>query len=135
MSSYVESVLGGGERVLFQGRISAWSLFGYWIFGLILLPVVIGLVLWIVAWIKIRSTELAVTNRRVIAKFGFISRDTIEINIARVESVQVNQGLAGRLLNFGTIVFSGAGTPQATLANIADPLAFRRAVIGAQEGA
>jgi uncharacterized membrane protein YdbT with pleckstrin-like domain len=131
--SYVESVLGAGERILFQGRVSAWSLFWYWLIGLVLLPVVIGLIVWIVAWIKLRTTELAVTDRRVIAKFGFIRRETIEINVSRIESVQVNQSVMGRFLNYGTIVFSGAGTPQAAIASIADPLAFRKAVISAQE--
>ncbi len=130
--SYVESVLAGGEQVLYRGRVSAWSLFWWWFFGVLLLVAGIGLVLLIVAWIKLRSTELAVTNKRVIAKFGFISRDTIEINLARIESVQVSQTVMGRLLDYGTIVFSGAGTPQATLPSIASPLEFRKAVVGAQ---
>ena len=132
--SYVESVLAEGEQVKFRGRISAWSLFWYWLAGLVLLPVAgIGLIVWIVAWIKLRATELAVTNKRVIAKFGFISRQTIEINVARIESVQVEQTVMGRMLGYGTIVLSGAGTPQATLRHIADPLAFRKAAVGAQE--
>lgn len=131
--SYVESVLGQGERVEFVGRMSAWALFWYWLGGLLLLPVGVGLVLWIIAWVKMRTTELAVTNRRVIAKFGLISRDTIEISVARIESIQVNQGLWGRMLNYGTVVFAGAGTPQATIRHLADPLAFRKAVVGAQE--
>jgi uncharacterized membrane protein YdbT with pleckstrin-like domain len=135
MSSYVESILGAGERVLFHGRVSAWSHFWWWFFGLMLAPVGIGLIVWLVAWIRLRTTELAVTNRRVITKLGFITRNTLEINVARIESVQVTQGIGGRLLNFGTVVFSGAGTPQATIRDIADPLAFRKAVISAQEGA
>jgi uncharacterized membrane protein YdbT with pleckstrin-like domain len=130
--SYVESVLASGEQVVARGRISAWSLFWWWFFGLLLLIVGIGLVLWIIAWIKLRSTELAVTNKRVILKFGFISRDTIEINLSRIESVQVSQTVMGRLLDYGTIVFSGAGTPQATIPSIASPLEFRKAVVGAQ---
>jgi uncharacterized membrane protein YdbT with pleckstrin-like domain len=131
--SYVESVLGAGEKVLFTGRVSGWSLFWYWVTGFLLLIVGVGLVIWIVAWIKLRATELAVTNKRVIAKFGFISRETIEINVGRIESVQVNQSVTGRILNYGTVVFSGAGTPQAVIHHISDPLAFRNAVVGAQE--
>lgn len=132
--SYVESVLGAGERVQYRGRVSAWSLFWYWVIGLLLLPLFgVGLIWWMVAWLKLRSTELAVTNKRVIAKFGFIRRETIEINVARIESVQVNQGVTGRLLNYGTIVFSGAGTPQASISHLSDPLGFRKAVVGAQE--
>lgn len=131
--SYVESVLAPGERILYQGRVSAWSLFWYWVAGLLLLAVGVGLVIWIVAWVKMRTTELAVTSKRVIAKRGFIQRSTIEINTPRIESVQVDQSVMGRLLNYGTIVFSGAGTPQATITHISDPLGFRKAVLGAQE--
>jgi uncharacterized membrane protein YdbT with pleckstrin-like domain len=131
--SYVESVVGAGERILFQGRVSAWSLFWYWVTGLLLLVVGVGLVIWIVAWVKLRTTELAVTTKRVIVKRGFIQRSTIEINVPRIESVQVEQSVMGRLLNYGTVVFSGAGTPQATIDHIADPLAFRKAVLAAQE--
>jgi uncharacterized membrane protein YdbT with pleckstrin-like domain len=130
--SYVDTVLAGGEQVVYRGRVSGWSLFWWWFIGLLLLAVGVGLVIWIIAWIKLRSTELAVTNKRVIAKFGFISRDTIEINLARIESVQVTQTVMGRMLDYGTIVFSGAGTPQATIPSIASPLEFRKAVVGAQ---
>jgi uncharacterized membrane protein YdbT with pleckstrin-like domain len=130
--SYAESVLASGEQIVYRGRVSGWSLFWWWFIGLLLLIVGVGLVIWIIAWIKLRSTELAVTNKRVIAKFGFISRDTIEINLARIESVQVSQTVMGRLLDYGTIVFSGAGTPQATIPSIASPLEFRKAVVGAQ---
>jgi uncharacterized membrane protein YdbT with pleckstrin-like domain len=131
--SYVESVLGAGEEVRYRGRVSAWSLFWYWLTGLLLLVVGIGLIIWIIAWIKLHSTELAVTTKRVIAKFGFIQRRTIEISVARIESIQVEQSVTGRLLNYGTIIFSGAGTPQATISHVVDPLGFRKAVVGAQE--
>lgn len=130
--SYVESVLAPGEQVVYRGSVSGWSLFWWWLAGVLLLVAGVGLVILIIAWIKKRSTELAVTNKRVIAKFGFISRDTIEINLARIESVQVSQSVMGRLLGYGTIVFSGAGTPQATIPSIASPLEFRKAVVGAQ---
>ena len=136
MASYVESVITAGEQVLHDGRLSAWSQFWFWFLGLVLLPAFgAGLVLWIVAWIRMRTTELAVTNRRVIVKFGLIQRDTTEIAVSRIESVQVSQSVAGRLLGFGTVVFSGAGTPQVRIEQLADPLGFRRAVIGAQEAA
>lgn len=135
MSSYIETVLGAGERVLHQGRVSAWSQFWLWLGGAILLPAFgIGLILWGIAWIRMRTTELAVTNRRVIAKFGLVRRDTIEIQVARIESVQVHQSVAGRVLNFGTIVFAGAGQPQVSIPQIAAPLNFRKAVVEAQEG-
>jgi uncharacterized membrane protein YdbT with pleckstrin-like domain len=134
VASYVESVLTPGERVVHLGHVSAWSQFWLWVAGLATIWIAgLGLVFWAIAWINLRTTELAVTERRVIAKFGLIRRDTIEIKVERIESVQVNQSVMGRLLGFGTIVFSGAGTPQLTVPNIAEPLEFRKAVVGAQE--
>jgi uncharacterized membrane protein YdbT with pleckstrin-like domain len=133
MSSYVERALVEGERVLYLGRISLWSLFPQIFFGVLLTPVLVGLFLLIPAWIKYRSTELAVTNKRVIAKFGLISRHTVELNVAKIESVQVEQSVLGRLFDFGSIIVAGGGNPFAPVPGIADPLGFRRAFLEAQE--
>ena len=94
--------------------------------GILTLVAVVGLVFLIWAWIRVRSTELAITNKRVIAKFGFVKRDTIEINLDKVEALKVEQGVWGRILNFGTIFISGSGSSVAPIPNIADPLVFRR---------
>ena len=56
--------------------------------GIVTLPIVIGLFVLGYVYVKYKSTELAVTNHRIVAKFGYISRRTIEINIAKVESVE-----------------------------------------------
>lgn len=134
--SYVETALVPGERVLYLGRISWWSMFWPWVLlGVLLAPVVVGLVLLGIAWVKRRTTEVAITNRRVILKRGFIQRDTIELNIQKIESVQVVQGLLGRLFDYGTLVVAGGGNPFADIEGIADPLGFRRAFLTAQEEA
>ena len=135
MSRYIEQALVPGERVVHTGQESWWSLAGWVVPGVLLAVVGVGLVLLAVAWVKQRSTELAVTNRRVITKFGFIRRDTVEFNLQKVESLQVQQGVIGRLLGFGTIVVAGGGLPQAPVPGIRDPLAFRRAFLEAQEAA
>jgi uncharacterized membrane protein YdbT with pleckstrin-like domain len=95
----------------------------------------LGLILWIIAFIRYKTTEMAFTNKRVIAKFGFVSRQTIELNISKVESIQVNQGILGRIFNFGTLIVSGAGNPQAPIPGISDPMAFRRAFMESQDQA
>ncbi len=136
MASYIEGALIKDEKVIYTGNISLWSLAPLivlglatiWIFGL-------GLIFWIMAFIRYKTTELAFTNKRVIAKFGFISRQTIELNISKVESIQVNQGILGRIFNFGTLVISGAGNPQAPIPGISDPMSFRRAFMESQDSA
>ena len=86
-----------------------------------------------IAFIQYKSTEPAFTNKRVIAKFGFISRRTIELSVAKVESAQVNQGMPGRIFNYGRLVISGAGAPQAPIPGISDPMATRRAFMEFQD--
>ena len=124
--SYIDESLVPGENVIHSARVSWWSQFPLVLLGIVTLVVVVGLVFLAIAWVRVRSTELAITNRRVIAKFGFIKRHTVEINLDKVEALKVEQGLWGRFLNFGTIFISGAGTSVAPIANIADPLVFRR---------
>jgi uncharacterized membrane protein YdbT with pleckstrin-like domain len=136
MSSYVEGALVAGEKIVHQGQISLWSVWHLLALGLLLLPVFgIGLIFWGIAYIRIKSTEVAVTTKRLIVKHGFIRRSTIEININRVESIQVDQEMMGRMLNFGTLVISGTGTSHAPIAGIAEPMAFRKAFIEAQDAA
>lgn len=136
MSSYVEDALVGGERVVHQGRLSLWSVWHLLALGLVLLPAFgLGLIFWAIAYVRIKSTELAVTSKRLIVKKGFIRRSTIEINLSKVESIQVDQEMLGRMLNFGTLVISGTGTSHAPITGIAGPMAFRKAFIEAQDSA
>ena len=135
MPSYVEGALVEDERIVHAGRISAWSLWHLIGLGVILLPVFgLGLVFLVIAYIRYQSTELAVTTKRVIVKHGFIRRNTVEINLNKVESIQVDQGILGRMFNFGTLIVAGTGTSHAPLAGIAAPMEFRRAFIEAQDG-
>lgn len=134
MASYVESALTKGEQVVYQGKVSIWSLAPLLLLGFIFLAFYgLGLLFWAAAAIRYLTTELAITNKRVIAKFGLISRSTIEINLQKIESIQVNQGIFGRIFNFGSIVVSGAGNPQAPIPGISSPLQFRRAFVDTQE--
>jgi len=134
MASYVESALTKGEQVVYQGKVSIWSLAPLLLLGLILLSFYgLGLLFLAAAAIRYFTTELAITNKRVIAKFGLISRSTIEINLQKIESIQVNQGILGRIFNFGSVVVSGAGNPQAPIPGISSPLQFRRAFVDTQE--
>lgn len=127
MASYVDSVLISGETVMHRGHVSLWPHAWKILFGIVLLPVFgLGLIVLGWVWILYRTTEIAITNKRIIAKFGFISRSTIEINLPKVESVQVDQGVMGRMLDYGTIIVSGAGTPNLSIPGAAEPLEFRK---------
>ena len=77
--------------------------------------------------------EGALVRGERILHVGHISRRTIEININKVESIQVDQGIGGRIFNFGTLLISGAGNPQAPIPGISDPMLFRKAFMEAQD--
>jgi len=124
--SYIDESLIEGETVLHRARVSWWSQFGLVLLGILTLVIVVGLFLLIWAWIRVRSTEIAITNRRVIVKYGFVKRDTVEINLEKVEALRVEQGFLGRMLNYGTVFISGAGTSVAPIKDVTDPLVFRR---------
>ena len=127
MSAYVDGVLINDERVMYRARISKWSLWPFIAFGALLLPLFgVGLLLWIWAWIIYATTELAITNKRVIAKTGLFQRRTIEIFLEKIESIQVDQSVFGRMFNFGSVVISGTGVHSAPFKNISDPLALRK---------
>lgn len=135
MASYIEGSLIDGEFIIYEGHISLWSVSHLLLLGTLLIPLFgLGFILLIAAYIKYKTTELAFTNKRLVVKKGFIQRQTVEIALAKVESIQVDQGVMGRIFNFGTLILSGAGTPQAPLAGISNPMAFRKAFMEANSG-
>ncbi len=127
MASYVDTVLISGETVLHRGRVSLWPHALKIALGIALLPAFgLGLIFLVWVFVIYKTTEVAITNKRVIAKFGFVSRRTVEINLQKIESIQVDQNVLGRFLGYGTINVAGAGTPSLTVPRIKDPLQFRK---------
>lgn len=80
------------------------------------------------ALIMMFTTEFGVTNRRVIAKTGFLRRHTLEILLPKIESVAVRQNILGRLLNFGTVTVTGTGGTRESFRAIVEPIAVRRKI-------
>ena len=150
MSSYVDKVLQPSEIVLATGHMH-WIVYvrGVALIALgticLLAPMtgsaaiplrivggivlLIGLVAFLRSWIRKVTTEVAVTNKRVIKKTGLVQRLTAEMNMDKVESVDVDQSILGRLLDYGTIVIRGTGSGLEGLRYIAKPLELRSAII------
>ncbi|MGB8274050.1 MAG: PH domain-containing protein [Alphaproteobacteria bacterium] len=149
--SYLEKTLQPGETVIYQTRLH-WIVYlpavvliaaGLWILlyteihvldmpvtryaGLI--AIVLGAASWVLAWIRRISTEMAITNRRVIAKIGFVWRKTFEIDRQKVESVKVDQSILGRILDYGTVTVTGTGSSSEPVQNIDSPLEFRNKLL------
>ena len=152
MSSYVESVLASGENVIYRAAISRWKFFlSYFLGGLLVIvgiaavfftsfgsdlptriagavPLVLGLAIMLSAVIRRRTTELVLTDRRIIAKRGIVSRDTVEMNLTKVESLHVSQGFLGRMLDYGDVAVVGTGSSLEPLRGVSRPLELRRAL-------
>ena len=84
--------------------------------------------------IKRNATEMSVTNRRLVIKTGIWSRRTIELLLPKVESIQVLESFAGRMLGYGSIIVHGTGGTPETFHKIAHPLEFRRQMEQQVEG-
>jgi uncharacterized membrane protein YdbT with pleckstrin-like domain len=153
---YVRRVLQPGETVVYETRLH-WLIYLRAILALIVCGFLIGgalsgaghqdlsLALWIAAaifallalstglgaFVRRATTELAVTDHRVIYKSGLLSRHTLEMNRSKVESVDVNQTILGRMLGYGTIIVRGTGGSLEPMRRIADPLNFRSHITAA----
>ena len=149
MGRYIDDILQPGEKVLYSTNahwifylpaIAAWILAVVLFFlsratvteSLVLLylsasaVVAIAALYWTFkAWFHRWTTETDVTNLRVVHKTGFIKRRTFEMSLDKVESVDVNQSILGRLLNYGNVTVRGVGEGAETITTIASPLDFR----------
>jgi uncharacterized membrane protein YdbT with pleckstrin-like domain len=151
--SYVNSILQPGERILVLGKLH-WIIYSNAAFvfllalvayifaasiqldsGIAILLTWTGHVLMVIAvvkaladWFRQWIIEIAVTDRRIIYKRGFINRVTAEMNMDKVESVDVTQSILGRLLDYGSIHVRGTGEGIEHLHQIAHPLDLRNCI-------
>jgi uncharacterized membrane protein YdbT with pleckstrin-like domain len=136
--SYVDSSLLPNEQVTFRTRLH-WIIFFGPIFLLLIgllvvtapphnvLLLLVGLAAGATAFINFQTSEFAVTNKRVIVKVGVIRRRTLELQLSKVETVSVNQGIVGRIFGFGNILITGTGGTKEPFKRIRAPLELRRA--------
>ena len=143
---YAEKVLQPGETIVYRARLH-WILYLGGILGVVaavilavaavalpgealrlglivaaLIALFLGLFQMLRAWFVVANTEIIVTSRRLIYKTGFIARDTVEMNLDKVESVLVEQGLLGRLLGYGRVIVRGVGSGLEPIDRVAAPL-------------
>ena len=108
--SYIETSLSEGEKVvkLFRLHWTARLWLVLWI--VLILPTFgIALLLAIYEWLRLRTLEYGVTNKRVILKKGIIGRQTEEMKIGSIETVEIDQGVLGRILDYGDVKVTGRG--------------------------
>jgi hypothetical protein len=148
--SYAEKVLQPGETIVYRARLH-WIVY---LAGIVLIVVAVilalaavvltgaslrlglmlaalialflGLFQMLRAWFVVANTEIIVTSRRLIYKTGFVARNTVEMNLDKVESVLVEQTLVGRMLDFGRVMVRGVGSGLEPIERVAAPLQLHR---------
>src|SRR5437764_2211564 len=149
MARYIDKVLQPGEWVLYSTN-AHWMFFlpaiAAWVVAVVFLVLsrmvaadalmsvclafaaVAGLVAlyWTAtAWFHRWTTETDVTNMRVVHKTGLIKRRTFEMSLDKDESVDVNQSILARILNYGDVTVPAVGEPAETIDTLASPLDCR----------
>ncbi|MBZ0266666.1 PH domain-containing protein, partial [bacterium] len=139
---YVEQQLMQGERIVYRakltpvlfvlpilaigsGVVASAALQGSAVGGGLFM---IGLVALAATAIRQKTSEFAVTDRRVIIKTGLIGRQTLETQLNKLEGVGVHQSIGGRIFRYGTITVKGTGGTSKPFALISRPMRFRKAV-------
>jgi len=89
---------------------------------------VLALIYFAIRTMRYFTTEIALTNQRVLVKVGFIRRDAVELLLSKVEATMLKQTVLGRLFNFGTVSFIGTGGTGGTFRNICKPIEFHKRV-------
>lgn len=148
MSSLDDQLL-AGERIVYRSR-SHWILFAapilvalagialgitlqltahdYWYVGAALVGV--ALILALPPTLRYLGSDFAVTDKRVLARRGLVRRDSLETLLSKIEGIDVEQNLWGRILGYGTLTITGTGGTHESMPCIPRPLEFRRQVQG-----
>ncbi len=142
--SYIRGNLLNGEQIVHESKLH-WIIFSTPAFSGILtifflasgndvftamgaFLLILTIVISISALISFKTSEFAVTNKRVMIKTGLIKRRLVETLLNKIEGIQVEQGLMGRMLNYGSIATIGTGGTRDVFHKIENPLEFRKKV-------
>lgn len=126
---YIEESLSAGEQIVgfFRLHWISWSWMVLWI--VLAIPTVgITLILALYEFLRLRSIEQGVTNKRVIYKKGIISRNSEEMKLNSIETVEIDQGIPGRILGFGDVTVTGRGLSSVVFKTVEDPMAVKRQI-------
>ena len=142
--SYIDENLLPDEHVVYRAELH-WIIFARAILVLVvglvlvfvprigqagLVVLLLGVVMLVPPFVAYRTTELGVTNKRVIVKTGLVRRRTLELLLRQVEAILVDQSLLGRLFGFGSITLTGTGGVREIFHRVRGPLELRRRIQG-----
>ena len=122
--AYIDESLSAGEEItgLFEQHWVVRIPMVLWLLLVITFPLAIY------EYLRVRHTELGVTNKRVISKTGIISRKSEEMKLTSIETVEIDQSILGRMLGYGNIKVSGRGSSDVLFRTVDDPMGVKRAI-------
>jgi hypothetical protein len=127
--TYLDESLAPGEALVARFDLhwtAKWRLIVYLLLAIPTLG--IALLAAIYEWLRLRSIEMGVTNRRVVHKKGIVSRETAELRLASIETIDLRQTAWGRVLGYGDVVLTGRGESAMVFERLARPLDAKRAI-------
>lgn len=121
------------EEMLQSTAMSWWTQAGILALGVGLLPIGgLGLLALPIAWWRVCSVALWVTNQRIVLQRGILIRHQVEVQVHRVDTVTVAQGPIQRLIGIGDLQLSVEGTNRIQLVGLLEPAAVRASIWRAQ---
>ena len=117
---YIEKTMSGDEKVVKLFKIHSIVYIEYILFLWLILPI-FGL-------LKLFFTEYGLTTKRVIFKSGIISRNTEEMRLSKIETVEVKQGIIGRIFGYGNVIVTGTGRSSVVLNYVSNPLSVKKKI-------
>jgi len=125
--SYLDESLAPGETIVARFHLH-WTAKGRLILGIVLIPLVVGIFIALYEWIRLRAIELGVTSHRVVYKTGIVGRETEEVRLTAVETVDLHQTTWGRILGYGDVRVTGRGESSLVFSHVSDPVGVKRAI-------
>ena len=150
--AYYKKVLQADETVKYLGGLH-WIIYGYailfgvcalvaavWFLGatddqrpvaeaVVAIALLLALIFYVRSWFRRAGTEIVVTDKRIILKRGLIARHTEEMNITKVETVDVEQTISGRVFGYGTVLIRGVGSSWEPLNVVSSPISLRNSIM------
>jgi uncharacterized membrane protein YdbT with pleckstrin-like domain len=127
--TYIEESLSSGEKIEALFPLHWFARMPMYIWLVLAIPTIgITLILALYEYLKLKHLEQGVTTKRVILKRGLISRRTEEMKLQSIETVEIDQGIIGRMFDFGTVKITGRGISDVIFKGIDDPMHVKRQI-------
>lgn len=123
---YIEKNLSSGEKIVYRAKLTwlfwlnavVWAVLLGWVFGL-------GLLVAAILIIRQVTTEIAVTDRRIVYKRGWLFQNSTDIQLHKIESMNILQGPFARMFNYGTLEVRGSGAGTIKIPSVDEPRTLR----------